>query len=46
MFVLVLTAGNVESTGLLVQREESQMHGAPAGQGNPVKRKHNVRDTL
>ena len=31
----LLTAGDVEGAGLLVQGEEGQVHGAPAGQGHP-----------
>ena len=34
--ISLLTAGNVESAGLLVQGEEGQVHGAGAGDGDPA----------
>ena len=32
---LRLTAGNIQGAGLLVQGEESQVHGAGTGDGDP-----------
>ena len=35
--MMMLTAGNVQVTGLLVQGEEGEVHGAGARDGDPAK---------